>query len=389
MESPAAKPPHHTKINQRLSFWLGIFAVVIIAGFYHLKASWQNSSANKNQALKVVTSTAKQSDVPVYLNALGSVVPTNSVIVRTQVNGQLINVFFKEGQDVKKGDLLAEVDPKTYQAQVMQYMGQLERDKALLANAQTDLKRYQNLWKQDSVSQQTVETQKSLVAQYKGAIQTDLGLIENAKVQLGYTKIISPIDGRVGLRLVDVGNIVQTSDANGIVVINTLNPITVVFSIPQDDIPDVMENFSPDQGLLTQAYDRQQKRLLATGKLITVDNQINLTTGTVKLKAEFNNNKGILFANQFVNVKLLIKTLFKAVVIPTEAIQYTPSGAIVYVVNNDQTVKSTAIQPGITTGLNTVVQSGIRSGQVVVIEGADKLQDGAHVKVENNVSQTA
>jgi len=340
------------------------------------------NSKNKRggQPLPVVTAKAFIKDVPVYLNALGGVTPTYSVTIHTQINGILIAVNFKEGQMVKKGDLLAQIDPRPYQAQLIQFQGQLQRDKALLANALIDLKRYQTLWKQDSVSQQVLATQQSLVEQDKGTVKIDQGQIDATKVNLIYCNITAPMDARVGLRLVDPGNYVQTSDTTGIAVLNMLNPITVIFTIPEDNIPQVLNKITSDKQLVVQAYDRQQTTLLDTGKVLTIDNQVDPTTGTVRIRAQFPNTKNQLFPNQFVNVRMLINTLHNVVMVPTAAIQYSAKGgSYVFIVNEDDTVKEQNVKIGITAGENTVVLSGLSAGETVVTEGADKLTDGAKV----------
>jgi multidrug efflux system membrane fusion protein len=344
------------------------------------------SHSKKLPELPVVLTNAHLANVPVYLTGLGSVIPTYTVTVRTQVNGQLLQVLFREGQMVKAGDLLAQIDPRPYQAQLLQYEGQLERDKALLANAKLDLKRYQTLWRQDSVAKQTLDTQASVVKQNEGIVKLDEGLLQSTKVNLIYCNIISPINGRIGLRLVDPGNFVQTSDTAGIAIINMLNPITVVFSLPEDNISQVMTQINAGKVLVVEAYDRQQNKLLATGKLMTIDNQIDPTTGTVKLKASFQNENNLLFPNQFVNVKLLVTVLHNATVIPTAAIQHGPQNDFVYIANKDQTVTMKPIVSGITIGDNTVIQSGVTAGQAVVIDGADKLSDGAHISTPDAIS---
>lgn len=372
-------------LNRRLSFWVIVLFIIIGLGYLtHSRTANKNTAGRTGQPAPVVVKAATTSNVPVYINALGSVTPTYNVTVRTTLNGILTKVLFTEGQLVKKGDLLATIDSRPYEAQLLQYQGQLERDQALLANAQIDLKRYQTLWKQDSISQQQLATQESLVKQLEGSVLTDQGLIAATKVSLIYTNIISPVDGRIGLRFVDAGNFVQTSDTNGIAVVNTLDPITVIFTIPETKIPEVREKIYAGQTFEVQAYNQEQTKLLATGKLITIDNQIDPNTGTVKLKAEFNNAHYTLFPSQFVNIKLLIKILSNAVVIPTSAIQYTPTGNYVYVLNTNQTVSMKPVDVGITTGEITTINSGLSTGERVVVEGTDALTDKAKVKVVDN-----
>ena len=374
----------HKPFYRQTRFWIIIlFIEILIIFFQHVIP--RSVPLIKPPPLPVVAAYVQKNDVPVYLSALGSVIPTYSVTVKTQVSGQLLKVLFKEGQLVKTGDPLAEIDPRPFQAQLLQYQGQLARDQALLANAQLDLKRYQVLWKQDSIAEQTLDTQKSLVAQYEGDVKLDEGLIETTKVNLLYTHITSPINGRVGLRLVDPGNIVQPSDQTGLVIINMLNPITVVFTIAEDQIPSVIKQMTVGKSLIVEAYNRTQQQLLAKGTVLTIDNQIDPTTGTVKLKAQFDNEKGLLFPSQFVNVKLLLEILPQALTVPTEAIQHGSKGDFVFLVNSDKTVKVQPVITHITYGENTVITSGLSAKELVVIEGADKLTNGATVSISNPI----
>lgn len=369
------------RLNQQTYLWVIVLIILIIVILY--KHIFHLRQAKQQPPVPVETAQVRKADVPIYLNELGSVSAVYTVTVRTQIAGQLLQVFYKEGQNVKKGDLLAQIDPRTYQAQLVQYQGQLLRDQALLANALIDLKRYQTLWSQNSISQQTLATQQSLVRQYEGDIRFDQGQIETVKVNLIYTRITSPIDGRVGLRLVDPGNFVQPSDTGGLLVINTINPIQVIFTIAEDNIPDVIEQLNQNKQLIVNAYDRTQNRLLGVGKLISLDNQIDTTTGTLKLKASFNNDKNLLFPNQFVNIALLVKTLHNAIVIPTAAVQRGPQGNLVYVLNADNTVNVKSVQLGPASGNDTVVQSGVVPGEMIVTLGTDKLTQGSKVVVAN------
>jgi multidrug efflux system membrane fusion protein len=364
-------------------FWIIVATVLILIILLH-HYSTTLSTKQRNPGLPVVTSLSKSIDIPVRLSALGAVTPKYTVTVKSQINGRLFQVFYQEGQMVKNGDLLAQIDPRPYLAQLAQYTGQLARDKALLANALLDLNRYKTLWGQDSVAKQTLDTQTSLVHQYEGDIATDEGLIQTTRVNLIYCQITAPIDGRIGLRLVDPGNFVQTSDTTGLAVITMLSPITVIFTLPEDNVPVVMEEISAGKTLSVDAYNRQNTKLLATGTLLTMDNQIDPTTGTVKLRAQFPNTDSHLFPSQFVNIQLLVKTLNKITSVPTAAIQHGSEGAFVYVVNSDNTVSVKPVKTGITTDENTAVKSGITPGQAVVVEGADKLTNGAKVVVANN-----
>ena len=337
-----------------------------------------------SKALPVVVASVKTMNVPVYISALGTVTSLDTVTIKTQVNGQLIKLNFKDGQKVNTGDVLAELDKRPYQADLEQAQGQLERDTALLQNAKIDLERYANLWKQNSVSKQVLDTQKALVAQYEGTVKLDKGLVESAKINVEYCNILSPITGRVGIALVDEGNIVQTTDSTGIVILNTVNPITVLFSISERDLYKVLKKYNTLTSLVVEAYDRDGSNLLARGNLIALDNQIDLTTGMVKLEANFNNDDMMLFPNQFVNINLLVDTLPNALVVPTPAVQNGPRGNFVYLLDKENKVTITKVATGISNGGSTVVTSGLAENDVVVIEGVDKLIDGAKVYIPNN-----
>jgi membrane fusion protein, multidrug efflux system len=342
-----------------------------------------------NRALPVVAAPAKKGNIDVYINALGTVMPRNIVTVHARVDGQLMRLAFKEGQVVKAGDLLAEIDPRPFQVQLTQASGQMAKDQALLKNAQLDLERYRTLLAQDSISKQQVDTQEALVRQYEGAVQSDQGAIDSAKLQLTYARVTAPISGRVGLRQIDPGNVVHASDATGLVVITQLQPTTVVFPIPEDNVPRVMKRMQDGEAIVVDAWDRDQKTKLATGKLLSVDNQIDTTTGTVKLKAEFANDNLALFPNQFVNVRMLVQTLPDATLIPTAAIQRGAPGTFVYVVKDDQTVAVTPVKLGPVQGEVTAIASGLAPGAIVVIDGADKLREGAKVELITRDVQTA
>ena len=369
-------------------FWVSLCLILVITAI--IFGLQQHRVSAKHKGLKallpsVVVAMVTAKDIPIYLHALGSVTPNLSVTIKTQINGTLKQVFFDDGQLVKAGDMLAAIDDRPYKAQLMQNEGQLTRDQAQLANAQIDLKRDVTLWKLNSVSQQTLNTQQALVKQLEGTIQIDEGLLEAAKINLSYTKIIAPINGRIGLGLVDPGNYVQTSDSAGIAVINMLNPITVLFSIPEDDIPDVIQKVYAGELLNVEAYDRQQNQLLATGKLLALDNQIDPTTGTIKLKAQFKNEDDHLFPSQFVNIRLLVQTLHNATTVPTAALQNGATGTFVYVLNKeDMHVKVTPIVVDKTMGDIATIHSGLRLGQLVITGGTDKLFDGATVTMTTN-----
>ncbi|MCC6211400.1 MAG: MdtA/MuxA family multidrug efflux RND transporter periplasmic adaptor subunit [Burkholderiales bacterium] len=368
-------------------------ALAVLGGFLWYAASGPGEAPTKGPRLTgsggaaagrpipVGVATVKQGSFDVVQFALGTVTPLNTVQVRSRVDGQIMRIAFEEGQMVNAGDLLAEIDPRPFEVQLTLASGNLARDQALLENARVDLERYRTLLKQDSISRQQVDTQESLLKQYEAAVQADQGGIASARLNLTHARIVAPISGRVGLRQVDPGNIVRAADGQGIVVITQLQPIGVVFPIPEDVLPRVMKRLRAGDRIPVDAYDRAQKEKLSSGRLLTADNQIDTATGTVKLKAEFANTDGALFANQFVNVRLPLETRPNAILLPTAAVQRGASGTFVYVVKSDMTVAVTPVKLGPVQGEVSSVESGVAAGAKVVVDGADRLRDGAKVEL--------
>ncbi len=329
---------------------------------------------------------AKQADLPNYVTALGTVTALNTAIVHARVNGQLNKVNFEEGQDVKQNDVLAEIDPRPFQVALEQAQGQLIRDQATLENAKLDLQRYQNA--QEAVTQQQIDTAKSAVAQDEGAVKADEGAVANAQLNLSFCQVIAPIDGRVGLRQVDIGNLVSTTDPNGIVVITQVKPIAIRFSVPEDSLPAINKAVSAGgPPLKAEVSDRSFKHPLATGQLVAIDNQIDTTTGTVRLKAVAPNEDLALFPNQFVNVRLLVSVQKNATLIPTSAIQINGNDRFVYVVKEDSTVERRTVKTGNSEGLYTAINDGVSPGEKVVTDGLDRLQNGMKVSVRASDAQ--
>jgi multidrug efflux system membrane fusion protein len=377
--------------------WIAVLGIVIALGVMIALLAYlrhkQSASAEgpgrggKDVPVAVSVATAGSGDIQLRIPALGTVTPLATVTVKPQISGVLQKILFTEGQTVHQGDSLAQIDPRPYEAALQQMQGNLRRDQALLADAKLDLKRYEGLVKEDSIAQQQLDTQRALVAQYSGTIESDEGQVKTANVNLVYTHIISPVTGRVGLRQVDQGNYVTPGDANGLVVINQLQPITVIFTIPEDNVTALMRQLHGGAPLTVEAYDRTNSTKLADGTLLTVDNEIDVTTGTVKLRAQFENADGLLFPNQFVNIQLLQELLHDQIIIPNAAVRRgAPNGVVttfVYVVGSDRTVKVRPVTLGVVDGERVAVTKGINVGEVVVTEGGDRLRDGAQVQLPN------
>jgi membrane fusion protein, multidrug efflux system len=365
---------------------LGVIAVLLAFAVYQtvqwLRAPAPAGGRSAQGGLQTVgAATVTTGDIRVIVNALGTVTPLATVTVQSQINGYLTQVAFTEGEMVKKGDFLAQVDQRPYEILKEQFEGQLAHDQGQLAQAQLDLKRYQTLAAQNSIARQQAEDQVFIVQQFEGTVKQDQGLVDAQALNIAYCHIVSPVDGRVGLRLVDPGNYVQTTSSTGIAVVTQLQPITVIFTLPEDDLPEIMSALNAGTALPVTAYDRANLRQLAQGKVSAVDNQIDTTTGTVKIRAQFDNADDALFPNQFVNVRLLIKTLQNAVTVPTSAILRGSPGAYVYIINADDTVSVRQITTSAVDGNVTAVTSGLSPGERVVIDGTDRLRDGLKVSV--------
>jgi multidrug efflux system membrane fusion protein len=363
-----------------------LLIVIGAAAVRYTKKTTQNSKGPAPNAasrgVPVLAEPVATRDVPVYLRGLGSVSAFNTVTVKARVDGQITKINFREGQEVNQGDLLVEIDPRPYDVQLHTAEANLAKDEATLADAKLNLTRYTDLYKQGIVSQQQYNTQQSLVGQLQGSISADQAAIENAKLQLVYSRITSPIGGRIGLRLVDIGNIVHASDPNGLLVITQLHPIAVLFTLPEDYIPQVLQHMRKGQ-LEVDAYSRDDRTKLASGKLLTLNNEIDPTTGTNKFKAVFQNEDRVLWPNQFVNIRLLLEIKQNAITVPLAAIQRGNQGTFTYVVKPDNTVEPRVVKVGVTEGNLASIESGLQPGELVVTDGQDKLQPGAKVEVQH------
>jgi multidrug efflux system membrane fusion protein len=373
--------------------WVSLLALLILVGVV-----WWTRQASKPQpaaggragaAMSIVPEMVGKGDIGINLNGLGTVTSLATVTVRTQISGYLMKIDFTEGQDVKKGGLLAEIDPRPSEAALAQAKGNLVRDQALLKGAQVDLTRYQGLAAQNAVPHQTLDTQVALVAQFQGTVEADRGAVQAAEVNLQYCHIVSPLDGRVGLRQVDQGNYVTPGDTNGLVVITQLQPISVLFTLPEDNLQAISKRLQAGATLPATAYDRSGTNKIADGVLQTFDSQIDPTTGTIKLRAQFPNEPQTLYPNQFVNVRLLVDTHKDVTVMPTAGIQRGVPGTFVYLINSDSTVSVRKVALGVTDGDRVEVRSGLVPGDRIVVDGADKLRDGAKINLRTEAASNA
>jgi len=395
-EPPFTRPTGRSPKSKRQRWvWLSVLALVAAAviGYWlyqkHVaaQAAAQAKLAAQQHAVPVATTTARQGDIGVYVEALGTVTPVYTVTVTSRVQGEIMAVHYREGQMVSKGAPLVDIDPRPYQAALEQVEGQLAHDQAVLAEARIDLDRYQAALSRNAIAKQQVDDQQQIVLQDEGTVKNDEGQVANAQVNLVYCHITSPIDGRVGLRLVDPGNIVQANSSTGLVVIAQLQPITVIFSVAEDYLPEILKQLHQGHKMLVDAFDRAQETKLASGSLLTLDNQVDTTTGTVKLRGIFPNKDSSLFPNQFVNARLLVEMQHNVTLIPSVAVQRNAQNAFVYVIKQPgPTASMRTVTVGTTDGNVTAVE-GLQSGETVATNGFDKLQDGAKVSVRGNQGQ--
>ena len=390
---PAQNRPNPPR-PARSRTWIVLLVLAVGAGVgWYFRTDWvpkisvlfgsKAPAPKMERVVPVVTATAATRDMDIFLNGLGTVTALKTATIRSRVDGEVIAVPFEEGEIVEKGTLVAEIDSRPFVVMRDQAAGQLARDEATLKNAKIILDRLYELQKNKATSTQEVQTQESVVQQTEGIVKSDRAMVANAELQITYCKIISPFKGRIGLRLVDVGNIVRANDPNGMAVINQLEPIAVTFTISQDEIPRVQSQLQKGDTLRVEAYDRDFVRKLAEGTLLATDNQVDSTTGTLRLKAIFEKDAGSLFPNQFVNTRLLVDTKEKATVVPTAAVQRGPTSNFVYVVKADNTVELRDVVPGPTEGSETSIEKGLAPGEIVVTEGLDKLQPNAKVSTRD------
>jgi len=370
-----------------LKKWFYIFFILALSGIasYFILFKNQSSSnsetkkASASRVISVSTASVQQGAIKIFFQGLGTIIPLANVTVKSRVDGQLMDILFTEGQMVTEGDVLAKIDARSFEVQLKQAQGQLLKDQALLENALIDLKRYEVLLQQDSISKQVLDTQKALVHQYLGTIKVDEASIDSAKLEIDYSTIKAPISGRIGLRLVDKGNMIHASDTTGLAVMTQINPISATFTLPEEKIPTVMSALQENKMLEAEAYDRSDSLLIAKGHLVSMDNQIDTATGTLKFKAEFNNTDKKLFPNQFVNIHLLVKTQPDALYIPSAAIQHGSQGTFVYRVKEDQTVSVQRVKVSSTQNGRSIIEEGLHVNDTIVIDGVDKLREGSKV----------
>ncbi len=405
VEPPRVAEKAEFRAKKKRSVWPWIILLALAGGGMYLyprvvqNTSQQTEKGKKGggkgggkggdgRAVPVVASVARRGDMPVYLNGLGSAAALNTVAVRTRVDGHIIKIHYTEGQLVKEGDPLIDIDPRPFQVQLEQAEGNQARDQALLANAKTDLQRYTVLFSQDAIPKQQLDTQTATVNQMEATLKTDQAAIDNAKLQLTYAHITSPLTGRIGLRLVDQGNMVHATDSGPLAVITQLQPIAVIFNIPEDNLPAVTKKLAAGQTLPVVAFDHGNKNKIAGGTLLTIDNQVDSTTATVKFKAVFDNKDYSLFPNQIINARLLLETRHGAVIVPTAAIQHSPQSTFVYVIKPDNSAEVRNITVGQIEGDDAEITSGVEPGEKVVIDGIDKLQQGTKVNMRITGAKT-
>jgi multidrug efflux system membrane fusion protein len=390
---PANVAGRSSSSSRRWWIW-AVALIVLAAGTYFLwpkiigtsSAGAASKGAGKSgtgpAAIPVVAARSRQGDIGVYFTGLGTVTPINTVTLKSRVDGQLLKVQYKEGELVRQGDVLAEIDPKPFEVLLTQAVGQLAKDQAALANARVDLARYKSLFKEQIIAEQQIATQQALVTQDEAVVEADQGPVDSAKLNISYCHITAPLTGRIGLRLVDPGNMVHASDAGGLLVITQIQPISAIFTIAEDQLPVVLQKLKTGQPLTVDAYDREMKTRLAQGLLTTLDNQIDPTTGTLKLRATFDNKDNALFPNQFVNARLLVEEKRGVTLAPTAAIQRNSQSTYVYVVQPDSTVTVRAITVGATEGDDSEIATGLKPGEAIVMTGVDKLQEGSKVNAQ-------
>jgi multidrug efflux system membrane fusion protein len=388
--TPAAAPPAATAEPRRRHLWRWLFVFAVAAAAWHYRAQWWPylmalrsgagaPAAKVSRPVPVRTATVEERDMPDFINGLGTVTAFKTVTLKSRVDGELVKVAFTEGEMVQEGDLLAQIDPRPFEAQLEQAEGTLSKDEATLELAKLNLIRVKELKKSNSIAQQQVDEQVAMVQQLEGTVQTDRGLVANARLQLSYCRIVAPVSGRIGLRLVDQGNIVHANDVMGMAVITQLQPIALVFPVSQDEIPRVQKRVNEGETLTVLAYDRGFTTKLATGKLYAIDSQVDVTTGTIKLKAVFDNEDLMLFPNQFVNARLLVDTIHNAVIVPSAAVQHGPNGDFVYVVQSDDKVDLRTVVTGHEEGGRRAIVTGLVPGEIVVTDGIDKLKRGSEI----------